>query len=613
MSARFRAFDSPVLQAGALAALAVGVYLNALHGGFIYDEYAALVQNPRVQDLSHVGELLTKGVWDLKANLVSNYFRPAQMVGYAIVAALFGMTPVPFHVHSIAFHALTTVAVLRLVRRWTGSPKASVAAGALYAVHPVHTETVSWIAAMPDLGCTLFAVLCLVLLLRAKEAGAGARRIGSIAVAIACFLVALTYKETAVTLLLAWPLIRFSTGGDGDEAAANPARRAVRGRRFLIEEGALAGAFLVYLAWRLAALGGRLLTASEAVSLGPVGIAANAARLLTTYVGRLVWPMTLCFFPPWTTLAGGFDAQLAGGVALLAAIGAAAVVLWRRGERPAASALLFVPITLLPVLNVKILTENPIAERYLYLPSVGLCALAGLGWAAWSARSNRAAFVALVAVLGIWATRTVARNADYRDEVTLFEKTAAQRPDHAFTFQALGDAYGRVGLKRQAIEAYERAQALDPGDPEIRFNLTLLSSQTGAIDPEEAVRRYQEIRAGGLEIPELLTSLGADLGLLGRPGEAIEPLSRAVALDPTLVEPVLNLSTALGALGRHDEAAEVCRRALQLHGRSPEILSNLAIAEAHRGRWSEAEAALARIEAVGGDASRARAAVNALR
>src|SRR5262249_12396956 len=153
--------------------------------------------------------------------------------------------------------------------------------------------------------------------------------------------------------------------------------------------------------------------------------------------------------------------------------------------------------------------------------------------------------------------RTIARNSDFRDELTLLEKTADQRPDHAFTLELLGEARYRAGLKRPAIEAWERALALKPGDAKLRFDVTMLGVETGTVKREDAVRIYRQILETRPPIPELLTPLGADLGILGRPDEATQPLSQAIELDPTLVEPVVNLATALDTLGRHDEAADV--------------------------------------------------------
>jgi len=195
------AISRPARNALLVATLAAAVYLNALPGDFVYDDNSLLVANPWLRSASHIPRLLAGGIWNFRGE-VRNCFRPGQMLSYMPDILIFGLNPLPLHVHNLVYHVLASLAVLWVLRLWIRCEPAALAGGLLFAVHPIHTEAVSCISGMGDVGCGLFFALALLLLMAALDASGAARRWLARGGAAGCFLVALSFKEMAAVLPL---------------------------------------------------------------------------------------------------------------------------------------------------------------------------------------------------------------------------------------------------------------------------------------------------------------------------------------------------------------------------------------------------------------------------
>jgi len=595
-----------------VGALAAAVYANALGGAFIYDDVSQIVPNPWLSSVSSAPKLLMSGVWRF-SGMATNHFRPAQMLSYLADSVLFGKTPFPFHAHNLLYHVLASLVVVAAVRRWTGSEEAGFAGGLLFSVHPIHVEAVAWIAGMPDVGCGLFYALALLFLMKAQDGRSAAWR----AAAAAAFLIALAFKEMAASLLVVWPVVGMSRGGArrAERGVAADRETAPRSGRALVIDVALLGfTFASYLVWRGSALGG-LSPVLPQTSLGADTLLKNALWLPVRYAAMAVFPWRLSFAPPYEPVASWLDPRIALAAAALAASALAGVRLWRAGQRPAAAALAMFPLALVPVLDIDLTGWTLIAERYLYVPTIALAALGGAGYAAlrsraW-ARGPAAAALGVLVLAG--AVRTVARNGDFRSDVRLFEATAAQRPDSPRVLFNLARAYEGDARWPEAVAAYRRVIEREPTHAFATANIVRLALQMRVISADEAAARYSEMVSGRNPAPEFLYLYGDVLLLAGRAAEAIEPLTRALAGDPSHLETAVDLAAALDLAGRPRESLEVSRRALAIHPAATGLLSRLAIVSAELGAWADAEDALERMRAAGGDDSRARAAVDSIR
>jgi tetratricopeptide (TPR) repeat protein len=532
----------------ALVALsALVVYLGTFGHGFVYDDADQIVGNPWIRDPRNIPTILTSGSWDY-VGVRSNYYRPVMHLVYMAGYAVFGLWAPGYHLLNVAMHAGATVLVFLLAEHVLGRggrPRRAVlapagVAGLLFATHPIHTEAVAWIGGVPDLCFTLFGLASLHLYATSRADGMPSwsfRYVGS----VLAFLLAALSKETALVLpgiLVAYDLAF--------------RREDVRPATLLKRQLPFAAVALVYFTLRLNALGsfdpvhrhGHLTLYEVAINVGP---------LLAGYVAKLVLPLSLSAFHPFTPVTSLLGLRASGSMLVaLAAVALGVVLLVRRHQALLAWALTFLP--LLPVMYVPALGENPFAERYLYLPSVGfvlaLTMAAARAIAAFP-RMTPGLLAASAAVLGSYSFATVERNPVWGSDLTLWEDAAAKSPESALVHYNLGAALQANGDRDRAIAAYTRAVDLEPS-------------------------------------PLPYNSLGVLYREAGAMGAAMDVLQQALRLDPRYAAAHSNLALVYLDLGMVEPAIAHLRTAVQLAPRQADYLNNLGRALEHAGNLSEA-------------------------
>ena len=184
----------------ALVACATLPYLNILFNGFVYDDDNQVLKNPYVRSFRYLKEIFTTNVWSFRGvRAVTNYYRPMMTLGYLVCYKLFGMRAYGFHLVSLLLHVLVVCLVFVLTERLTGDRVWAFVAGALFALHPIHTESVAWIAAVTDLELTFFYLLTFGIFLAVARPGGG-RSEPMVAAMVVAFILALLSKEQAMTL-----------------------------------------------------------------------------------------------------------------------------------------------------------------------------------------------------------------------------------------------------------------------------------------------------------------------------------------------------------------------------------------------------------------------------
>jgi tetratricopeptide (TPR) repeat protein len=253
-------------------------------------------------------------------------------------------------------------------------------------------------------------------------------------------------------------------------------------------------------------------------------------------------------------------------------------------RRPAARTLAAWPlVALLPVMHLVPIGDT-VAERFLVLPSVGLCGL--LGWALADSgpwRAARHAAAAVLTVAGVAAS--VAASRPWSDEASLWRHVIAHVPESAGAHAGLGDALAHAGRPDAAIDHYRRALALDPGLTVARLALASALDATG--DAEGALEESRRAATADPHDPAALNNLGARLARAGRPGEAEPLFRRAIEISPRYGPALRNAAVAALDLGRPEEARELLRRARAADPETP----GLAELERRLGPSPEAQAA----------------------
>jgi protein O-mannosyl-transferase len=491
----------------ALGALAFAVYANSLASGFITDDQFQILNNPVVTGAQSLGSAFGSGVWAF-LGYRGNYFRPLQFMIYGLMYRVFGPNAFAFHLLMVALHAVNTALVYSLARRLLSwRVRAAWVAAALFALHPIHTEAVNWIAALPDVLVTTFALAGL-LAFAAQEAAPNPRQTLA---HCAIYFAALLTKETGVMLLPLYAAFQWLRGA----------------RRSWTMYSGLLGVFVVYLAMRIHALGGLAPAQQTFFQLTGMEFAMSAAVLLAHYFAVLVWPLDLNFFHVFhaTTSASW---ELIVSLAALSLIAWAAALRFASRDRVAVFAVFWIAASIAPALNIAGVGQNVFAERYLYLPSVGFAILAGLFWAWLAGARSSWAWPAAAAILLVFSVETIARNRDWKDDFTLLQVTLRQSPGSGYLHNLMAGAWVQRDQFQHALEEERLATRFEPRSAVFHKNLGNILL---GMDPADASREFLAAIAIQPGSAELHDDLGLAYKAMGEGSKAAEESARAAAIE----------------------------------------------------------------------------------
>ena len=575
--------------AGALASL---VYANSLLNDLAYDDIHIISENAGIQSLETLPGALADPYWPGPYGKELGLWRPTTTVYLGLVYAVAGENPAPYHVANVVANGVVTgLLVVLLAELMTLG--AAFAAGLVFALHPLHVEAVANVIGVAELMACGFVLLACLLHLRRGERSAWGT---SLAIG-GLYALAFGAKEIAVTLPGVVFLLDAARARLG--FAELPGYVARRWRVYLVMALVAAALLLV----RLRILG------SVASPFAPLGadLLTEIPRIWTLaetwshYVRLWVFPMDLSadYSPNVIPISTGWNAGNLVGLVLALVILVGTLVAWRRpalergklSARMAAFGVLWFVITMSPVSNVFFLSGVLLAERNLYLPSVGLAAATGWLFARFARERPRGAWVVLALVLTLSAWRTWTRNPVWRDNLTVFGRMIADYPHSGRSQWVLGDLFYQQGRVSEALVSYRAA--INLLGPHYRVVSEIGRKLIGA-DRHEAAERL--LLPLWREHPEFATAPGllAIIYSEWRMPEETERFARAslAVYGEDAISHHL-LAWALVEQGRFDEAA-VARRAAIAHGEgdSWQQWVSLAALEAHRGDTVSAAAAL---------------------
>jgi len=602
----------------ALLLLALIPYVNTLFSGFVYDDREQILENPYVHSFQYLGNVFGSTVWTFQgAQGLSNYYRPLMTLAYLLCYTLYGPIPFGFHLLNLVLHVAVVLLVFAVTRRLFGDRLPALLAAGLFALHPIHTESVAWIAGITDLELSVFFLLTFLLYLQLGDrTGSGLTRTAM----LATYALALLSKEQALVL----PFLAAAY-----EHFYRPEHHTTPRREKLSRYLPLFSLAAAYVAFRAFALGGFAPSVSRP-ELSWAGVLLSALALAGQYLWKLLWPLQLSAFYVFHESQRLSEPRVIAGLAGLMTCALLFVWLWRR-DRAASFSLLWMGATLAPVLNARWMPAGVFGERYLYLPSVGFCWLLGWGaarvWRVGAAAQRsgglrmlrNAAPVAVAIVAVLYSVRTVERNRDWRSDEILYSKTLQQQPDAQIIRTNLGVVY--FGRRDLVSAEREWIASLGPSRPYASTlnNLGLLRSQQNRYDEaigyfQQAIRErpkymsphknlarvYQamgrfvdaerEYRLA-VELAPLSASARNDFGefLLdsGRPEEAHEQYSLSAQADPNS-EAQVNLGKFLVSEGDLERATAAYRSAVALDPFDGRARFGLAALDERAGRLTEA-------------------------
>jgi tetratricopeptide (TPR) repeat protein len=537
--------------AGAVLALvAAVVFSGVLSNGFVYDDGKQLLENPFVRNPHLWWRIFTGSVWSfLGAAAETNFYRPLHIFSYWLIWRVAGPNPAAYHFFQWILYMATGLVVFQIGREILGNDLAAFAGSLLWLLHPLHVEAVAWIASVPEMGCGFFYLLAFRLFLRAEKAGSW--RVARHALAVLAYLPALFFKEAAFS----FPLLLIAYWFFFSDAVETRRRRAACWAMY-------AGAAAVYSAARVAALG-HFSGARHLWKIRPKIIAA-ALGLLGQHAKLFFWPVHLNVFHNFDP--GPSLRSLWPWLTLLVLVAAGAL----RKRQPVLGFLVaWWAVTLLPCLDVRLLSFPLLAERFSYLPSVGIClALAYLGLGLLPQQLSRvwlapAVLLLLGLVMCFWCFQDARAVPNWRSNETLFGYSLHVAPDAGLVriHHGLDLQYRQHDLKA-ARKEFETALRLNQAsfDP---LNTVTYDSYIGLGQIADLEGRHDEALAYFQKATRALPyhSLAYDiLGTVYFPrgdyAKAAEYFARAVQVNPQDLSGRFYLGTCWMKLGKYREAAE---------------------------------------------------------
>jgi protein O-mannosyl-transferase len=544
------------LCAAAISAALLAVYWQVRGFGFVYDDVEYIERNAAL----HGGLTLNSAAWALTTFHSANW-HPITWISHALDLGFYGLDAGGHHLTNLALHLANSLLLLWVLFRLTGSVWRSTLAAALFGVHPLHVEAVAWISERKELLAAFFWLLTMLAYLRYTERP-GRRRYAAV---MLMFALGLMSKPMVVSLPLAllildyWPLgrVRAEEGGSA---------HAVR-RRLLLEKAplfVLAGiSSIVTIAAQQSA--GAVVTA-EAFPFGER--LGNALISYGAYLLKTIWPSGLSPYYPYPAAIDWGAAALS--LALLVSISWMCVRFKER--RFLLSGWLWYLITLVPVIGLVQVGGQAMADRYTYIPLIGVLIMAAWSLPEW--KQGRAALCGLcVSALTVLAFLAERQAAFWQSDISLWARALAVTLDNEPAERGLASALEKAGRYEEAALHCERALKLNPSNGGVHKLYGVVQWKLGRLEP--AYLHFSEALRLAPRDAEAATNLGSVLGARGDFEGAAGQFRAALEIDPNCGPAHANLGALLHRQGRIDEAVVEYRRALAINPQDAGTLDNL--------------------------------------
>ena len=597
--------NRPLILCLLLAAVTFVVFSPVIHFNFVtLDDGQYISHNPMV-----LAGMTTKGVsWAFGATWAGNW-HPLTWISHMADTAVFGRGPAGPHLTNLALHIANSLLVFLLLRDLTCAHWRSAIAAAFFALHPLRVESVAWISERKDVLSAFFFFLTLMAYARyvaSAEYGGRAkpetRNLDSerspkenseeskprtaffYLLSIVFFALGLMSKPMVVTLPLVlllldlWPLGRIEL----PLRAAPPARW----RQLLAEKLPFLAlsAVLCLVTFFVQKKGGSMSALAQVSTFARI---QNAVVSYFRYLAKTFWPTKLAvIYPhpgywPWYEVIGSF--------LVIAFVTIVIFAFARKFPLLLVGWLWFVGM-LVPVIGIVQVGAQSMADRYSYLPSVGLSMV--LVWGTFALVRGRTfltagAVVVTLLILIASSVRTFDQLQYWRDGDALARRAISVSTGNFVAWNMLGMAMADKGQLAEAKVSYEKSIELRPDFAEPFYNLGNLLAREGRL--QDALKYYQDALAINPEFADALNNLGTALNRLGRDEEAIAAYRRALTLRPGFADAALNLGTALAMTGEIDEAVLQVDRALQAAPKFAEAHNLLGYLLSSKGRTRQAE------------------------
>ncbi|MBW2976154.1 tetratricopeptide repeat protein [Candidatus Woesearchaeota archaeon] len=517
-------------------------YLNIFRNEFVWDDHVYILDNGDIRSVSNVKLFFTQDVDGL--------YRPLRSMHYALVYSIAGKNELLYHLNSIFLHTLVSIIVFLIVFE-IANKKAALLASLIFAAHPIHTERVANITAGFDLLGIFFMLLSFYLYIKFTKSNNKKYFLFSLFL----FIIALFSSEEAIVLPLL--IVLYELCFNRDEFIKKLKNKIIKNYlAFFI-------AALVYAVLRFFILGikGRI----EGYLAGSFYLTMlTMPKVFVYYIYLLIFPANLALFHDIKAASSFFEPEVLISLVILATIIFLTLKFYR--NKVLFFSVFWFFIALLPFSNLVPL-QVFMAERYLYVPSIAFSFLVSYFlFAAYNKFKNKkirryGVIFFIILLLIFYSGRTIARNADWKNDLTLWSRTVETNPGSSRAHDNLGFTYERMGDNEKALEEFKTAVGLQPNDYRALANLGVAyakieayNESIAALEKSIGIKRYHKT----------YDKLGLVYAEIGAEEKAIEQFKEATKIEPRYSKAHNDLATVYGRLGEFDLALQEFNEAIRI-------------------------------------------------
>jgi Tfp pilus assembly protein PilF len=538
----------------ALAAITLVAFWPATDARFVdLDDDCYVTNNPHVQ----TGLTAEFIAWALTTTACSNW-HPLTWLSHILDYELYRLNPIGHHLTSLLLHVANVLLLFVVLRKLAGAIWPSAVVAALFAVHPLHVESVAWVSERKDVLSTLFLLLTMLAYVGYARRGGRARYL----LVVVLYALGLMSKPMLVSLPLVllildwWPLGRMQGTVDSGQGIAGRSVASLVVEKLPLLVLAAVSCTVTYLIHYFT---------PDISRIGHLPLSLrvdNAILSCASYLVKTVWPVGLAVQYPHP-LTSILIWQLIVSAVLLVGITVLAVLTRKRRPYVLAGWLWYV-VTLLPVIGLVQTGEQGMADRYTYVPLVGVFIAIAWTMAGVTSRWVRAAVAAVV--IAVLMGCTSVQVGHWRDSVSLFTRALAVTKDNYVAHMNLGVALEKQGRTEEARRQYEAALRLQPEYPRALYNYGVLLQRTGDLDKAE--QYYRKALHSWPGFVDARYNLGVIYDELKKPENAIREYKAVLKLAPKYLQARNNLAITYYDAGRYSEAWEQVL-AMRTHGYQP--------------------------------------------
>lgn len=559
----------------ALIVSAVVVYAQVINYDFInYDDPYFITENQQVKN-----GLSTDGIiWAFTSK--DGIVNPLAWLSHMLDVQLFGLNPGMHHLISLLFHIMNTILLFFIFYRWSHHFPASASVAFIFSVHPLNVESVVWLAERRNVLSMFFFLLTIGAYGYYVKNPKTTRYL----TVVLFFIFALMSKPMVITLPIVlllldyWPLGRISAGS-GESRYLNIIGR-LKEKLPLIILSLLSAGITLYVAK----------VKGSVVSVESLPISVRMANVISSYVvyiKKLIWPSDLAVFYPYSAhLLPSWQVVLYG--LILAGMTFLAISQGKRRPYILVGWFWYL-LTLIPVIGLVQAGEQSVADRFMYLPMIGLLIIAFWGLFEIGDRWNMKRLIpALVTLLILLPLIVAAHNqtAHWKNSIQLFDHANEVTRDNYSAHLSLGNAYAEQGKFETAVTHYEKVLEIRPLNVKAHGNLANALMALGR--ESQAVSHYKIALGVDPDNVYVLNNYGQLLGEQGKFDQAVEYLTRALKLEPDNADVHNNMGTVLLDLNKIDDAFNHFESAVRLEPDNAQSYNNLGVALFRKGNIEQA-------------------------